>query len=74
MLMRGADIKNIAFLNTQFTEFVYMDSVSWHINLFLSPADVKDNIPLGDPSDLFESVEYQQSGSVFWSDLNKDHR
>lgn len=22
------DIKNIAFLNTQFTEFVYMDSVS----------------------------------------------
>jgi alpha 1,2-mannosyltransferase len=24
--------------------------------------------------ELFEGAEYKQSGSVFWSDLNKDHR
>ncbi|ORY29660.1 mannosyltransferase putative-domain-containing protein [Naematelia encephala] len=52
------NIKNIAFLATNFTEFVYMDS---------------DNIPLADPNELFDSVEYKQSGSVFWADLNKDH-
>ncbi|WVQ79578.1 hypothetical protein IAT38_001678 [Cryptococcus sp. DSM 104549] len=51
-------IKNAAFLATNFTEFVYLDS---------------DNIPLIDPRTLFDSVEYQQSGSVFWGDLNKDH-
>ncbi|ODO11043.1 hypothetical protein I350_01645 [Cryptococcus amylolentus CBS 6273] len=51
-------IKNAAFLATRFTEFVYMDS---------------DNIPLNDPRELFDSVEYKQSGSVFWADLNKDH-
>ncbi|WWC63550.1 uncharacterized protein I303_106154 [Kwoniella dejecticola CBS 10117] len=51
-------IKNSAFLASNFTEFVYMDS---------------DNIPLVDPRTLFDSIEYQQSGSVFWADLNKDH-
>jgi len=44
---------------TQFTEVIYLDS---------------DNIPLRDPVELFDSVEYKQSGSVFWPDLNKDHR
>jgi hypothetical protein len=52
-------IKNRAFLDTKFTQFVYMDS---------------DNIPLSDPADLFESIEFKRSGSVFWPDLNKDHR
>ncbi|WVW85356.1 hypothetical protein I302_107394 [Kwoniella bestiolae CBS 10118] len=51
-------IKNSAFLASNFTEFVYMDS---------------DNIPLVDPRTLFDSIEYKQSGSVFWADLNKDH-
>jgi hypothetical protein len=54
-----AEIKNRSFLDSKFTQFVYMDS---------------DNIPLADPADLFESVEFKQSGSVFWPDLNKDHR
>ncbi|KAJ6590382.1 mannosyltransferase putative-domain-containing protein [Mycena sp. CBHHK59/15] len=52
------NIKNVVFLATNFTEFIYMDS---------------DNIPLSDPADLFDGIEYQQSGSVFWADLNKDH-
>ncbi|GMK55928.1 hypothetical protein CspeluHIS016_0209840 [Cutaneotrichosporon spelunceum] len=51
-------IKNTAFIESQFTQFVYMDS---------------DNYPLADPEELFESVEFKQSGSVFWADLNKDH-
>ena len=52
------NIKNTAFLETQFTEFIYLDS---------------DNLPLRDPMLLFDSVEYKQSGSVWWADLNKDH-
>lgn len=51
-------IKNAAFVDTKFTQFVYMDS---------------DNIPLSDPAELFDSVEFKQGGSVFWPDLNKDH-
>ena len=53
------DIKNAAFVQSEFTEFVYMDS---------------DNIPLVDPAVHFDSVEYRNSGSVFWPDLYKDHR
>ena len=67
------DIKNSAFLHTQFTELIYMDSVS-HTAHFWNVADAQDNIPLADPAELFESIEYKQSGSVFWADLNKDHR
>ncbi|KAJ9126143.1 hypothetical protein QFC24_002416 [Naganishia onofrii] len=53
------DIKNAAFITSDFTEFVYMDS---------------DNIPLVDPAVHFDSVEYKEGGSVFWPDLYKDHR
>lgn len=34
----------------------------------------QDNIPLVDPATHFDSVEYKESGSVFWPDLYKDHR
>lgn len=51
-------IKNSAFLQSEFTEFIYMDS---------------DNIPLTDPEEHFDSVEYRTQGSVFWPDLYKDH-
>lgn len=51
-------IKNAAFIQSAFTEFVYMDS---------------DNIPLMDPAEHFDSLEYQQGRSVFWPDLYKDH-
>lgn len=34
---------------------------------------IKDNIPLRDPAELFEGLEYTHSGSVFWPDLYKDH-
>lgn len=51
-------IKNSAFLQSEFTEFVYLDS---------------DNIPLIDPAEHFDSVEYRTKGSAFWPDLYKDH-
>lgn len=34
----------------------------------------QDNIPLVDPAEHFESVEFKENRSVFWPDLNKDHR
>ncbi|RXK37235.1 hypothetical protein M231_05525 [Tremella mesenterica] len=52
------EIKLQAFLSSQFTEIVWIDT---------------DNLPLADPNDLFDSVEYSISHAVFWSDLNKDH-
>lgn len=51
-------IKNSAFLQSEFTEFIYLDS---------------DNIPLIDPAEHFDSVEYRTKGSAFWPDLYKDH-
>ena len=51
-------IKNRAFIETPFTQFVWMDS---------------DNIPLVDPDTLFDSVEFQQAGNVWWPDVAKDH-
>lgn len=52
------DIKGRAFLENSFDEFLYIDS---------------DNIPLQNPSQYFDSVEYKEQGSVFWPDLYKDH-
>ena len=52
------EIKLQAFLSTQFTEFVWMDT---------------DNLPLMAPENHFDTVEYSKSHAVFWSDLNKDH-
>lgn len=70
-----ADIKNAAFIHTQFTEFIYLDSVSPRQPERPSYCELtrQDNIPLSDPAELFDTIEYQQSGSVFWADLNKDH-
>jgi hypothetical protein len=50
-----------------------MDSVSYNPSP-RDKANEQDNIPLADPAELFDSIEYKQSGSVFWADLNKDHR
>jgi alpha 1,2-mannosyltransferase len=57
-LIAHSDIKNHAWINTEFTEFIWLDS---------------DNIPLMEPALHFESQEYQKSRSVFWSDLYRDH-
>jgi hypothetical protein len=57
-----------------------MDSVSfvgWYEKIRLQLNSIygfQDNIPLVDPAEHFESVEFKENRSVFWPDLNKDHR
>jgi len=54
-------IKGLAMVQSSFDEILYLDS---------------DNIPLRDPSYLFDSKRYNAPGSgraVFWPDLSKDH-
>ncbi|ORY32097.1 mannosyltransferase putative-domain-containing protein [Naematelia encephala] len=52
-------IKGLSIVQSSFREVLYLDS---------------DNTPLRDPSHLFESSIYTDSGrAVFWPDLSKDH-
>ncbi|KAJ9103730.1 hypothetical protein QFC21_002190 [Naganishia friedmannii] len=52
-------IKGLAIASSSFQEVIYLDS---------------DNIPLRDPTHLFESKNYIQNGrAAFWPDLSKDH-
>jgi alpha 1,2-mannosyltransferase len=83
-------IKGLAIVQSSFDEILYLDSVSsrprlltfaescrWlddrHLPLYPSP---QDNIPLRDPTHLFDSKRYNTPGSgraAFWPDLSKDH-
>ena len=51
----GYAAKAFAIIHSSFEEILCLDS---------------DNIPLRDPSSLFDIVSYQQHGNVFWSDPN----
>lgn len=53
--MSGYASKAFAIIHSSFAEILCLDS---------------DNIPLRDPSSLFEIASYQQRGNVFWSDPN----
>lgn len=57
---KNFQIKGLAITSSSFQEVVYLDS---------------DNIPLRDPSHLFESPTYREHGTraAFWPDLSKDH-
>jgi len=60
-LWKNFQIKADAIIASSFEEVLYLDS---------------DNIPLKDPTYLFESPLYSDVGqpkAVFWPDLNKDH-
>lgn len=48
-------IKAFAIIHSSFAEVLSLDC---------------DNIPVHDPSALFDSAEYQQHGNIFWSDPN----
>ncbi|GAA5833828.1 hypothetical protein JCM9279_001636 [Rhodotorula babjevae] len=50
-------IKGDALVRTSFAEFLYLDS---------------DNVPLVDPSFLFDSPTYKAHGAVLWPDFNRD--
>lgn len=56
---KNFQIKADAIVYSSFEEVLYLDS---------------DNVPLRDPTYLFESELYNEHGVVFWPDLNKDHR
>lgn len=57
---KNFQIKGLAITSSSFREVVYLDS---------------DNVPLRDPSHLFESARYRADGAraAFWPDLSKDH-
>ena len=57
---KNFQIKGLAITSSTFRELVYLDS---------------DNIPLRDPSKLFDSARYleRDAKAAFWPDLSKDH-
>ncbi|KAJ9122426.1 hypothetical protein QFC22_001851 [Naganishia vaughanmartiniae] len=56
---KNFQIKGLAITSSSFKELIYLDS---------------DNIPLRDPTHLFESQRYTDNGrAAFWPDLSKDH-
>lgn len=50
----GWELKSYAVLNSRFREVLLLDA---------------DNVPIKDPSYLFESAAYQETGSLFWPDI-----
>ncbi|KAJ9103740.1 hypothetical protein QFC21_002200 [Naganishia friedmannii] len=56
---KNYQIKGQAMVASLFQEIIFLDS---------------DNIPLRDPTHLFESKRYKENGrAAFWPDLSKDH-
>lgn len=53
---RNYHLKTLALILSRFKEIIYLDA---------------DNIPLQDPAALFDSIEYLQTGSLFWPDFCK---
>ncbi|RCI02096.1 hypothetical protein CU098_003720, partial [Rhizopus stolonifer] len=51
-------IKAAAIINSAFEQVLYLDS---------------DNVPVQDPTFLFDTPEYQNSGALFWPDFWKTH-
>ena len=54
--LNGWEAKAYAILHCPFEEVLLLDA---------------DIVPVRDPSFLFDSDEYQRSGSVLWPDLNR---
>lgn len=50
---QGYDWKIISLINSGFRELLFLDA---------------DNLPLRDPEFLFDTLEYQKNGAIFWPD------
>lgn len=50
----GWELKSYALLNSRFSEVLLLDA---------------DNVPVGDPTGLFDSAEFRTTGAVFWPDV-----
>ncbi len=56
---KGWPLKTYALLHTAFTEVLLLDS---------------DNVPVRDPSFLFDDVSYKKTGALFWPDFGALHK
>jgi hypothetical protein len=56
---KNFQIKVVAWVNSAFEEIIGLDS---------------DVMPVRDPTYLFETAEYRQTGQIFWPDWWKTHR
>ncbi len=55
-ILAGFEVKVYALVHCAFEEILFLDA---------------DNFPLANPSYLFESEEYQQTGAIFWPDRGR---
>ncbi|KAJ1565544.1 hypothetical protein HK096_002192, partial [Nowakowskiella sp. JEL0078] len=55
---RNFQVKSAAILNSDFVEILYLDS---------------DNLPMLDPTFLFDSAPYKLTGAIMWPDFWKTH-
>lgn len=58
-ILNGWELKPFATLHSSFKEVLYLDA---------------DNIPVNDPSYLFDDPQYRELGSIFWPDLPPNKR
>ncbi|MCW3084631.1 MAG: hypothetical protein JWP12_1997 [Bacteroidetes bacterium] len=56
---KGWPLKTYALLHTSFTEVLLLDS---------------DNVPVRDPSFLFDDASYKKTGALFWPDFGSLHK
>ncbi|WP_197531006.1 hypothetical protein [Posidoniimonas corsicana] len=54
----GWELKPYAIKHSRFREVLFLDA---------------DNVPVRDPSDLFDTAEYERSGTLFWPDPKHFH-
>jgi len=50
-ILRGWELKPYSILHSRFQEVLFLDA---------------DNVPVADPTSLFRSKQYRQSGAIFW--------
>lgn len=58
-ILNGWELKPFAALHSDFEEILYLDA---------------DNIPVIDPTYLFDDPSYKQTGAIFWPDLPPQNR
>ena len=54
--LEGWELKTFAMIHSRFANVLFLDA---------------DNVPVIDPSSLFESPEFAETGAVFWPDFNR---
>lgn len=58
-ILNGWELKPFATLHSDFKEVLYVDA---------------DNIPVGDPTYLFDDDTYKDTGAIFWPDLPPNNK